>query len=333
MVFELALGLVAVLAGAVASVAGFGIGSLLTPVLAWRIGAKLAVAVVALPHVAGTALRFWMLRTHVDRRLLWTFGVASAVCGFIGAVLHAYLTGSILARVFGGILILAGISTLSGLTQRLNFGPVAAWIAGAISGIFGGLVGSQGTIRSAALLGFRVARDAFVATATAIALLVDLGRVPVYLATQRHAIAQQWLAIVIGVLGVLLGTIFGAALLRRIPQRVFRAVVGVLVVAVGIYMIVRPLLGRTQGSPLPSAHGDRRGQTGSSPGMTLAKRDYRHWAWLIHAGVSADTHNRSVINTGEASCNHLAFRILTCSWARDRALRRPCESGECCSAR
>ena len=48
---------VAVAAGAVASISGFGIGSILTPLLATSIGTKLAVAVVSLPHFIGTALR------------------------------------------------------------------------------------------------------------------------------------------------------------------------------------------------------------------------------------------------------------------------------------
>jgi uncharacterized membrane protein YfcA len=57
-----------VLAGTIASVAGFGIGSVLTPLLAVRAEAKLAVAAVSIPHVVGTAVRFWLLRGDVDRR-------------------------------------------------------------------------------------------------------------------------------------------------------------------------------------------------------------------------------------------------------------------------
>ena len=56
MVFELLLVAVAVMAGSVAAVAGFGIGSLLTPALAPLLGTPLAVAAVTLPHAAGTAL-------------------------------------------------------------------------------------------------------------------------------------------------------------------------------------------------------------------------------------------------------------------------------------
>ncbi len=45
------------IAGAVASVSGFGIGSLLTPLLSLRVGTKLAVAAVSIPHLAATAFR------------------------------------------------------------------------------------------------------------------------------------------------------------------------------------------------------------------------------------------------------------------------------------
>src|SRR5688572_1993956 len=48
-------------AGGVASVAGFGIGSLLTPVFVTQVAAQVAVAAVSIPHVIGTAARLWLL--------------------------------------------------------------------------------------------------------------------------------------------------------------------------------------------------------------------------------------------------------------------------------
>jgi hypothetical protein len=70
--------IVAVIAGAIAAVTGFGIGSLLTPVLALQVDTRLAVAAVSIPHVVGTALRLWLLEGRIDRRVLWSFGLTSA---------------------------------------------------------------------------------------------------------------------------------------------------------------------------------------------------------------------------------------------------------------
>lgn len=72
--FDWFIALVAVIARGIASITGFGIDSLLTPALALETGTKLAVAAIAIPHAVGTALRFWILRRHVDRLALLGFG-------------------------------------------------------------------------------------------------------------------------------------------------------------------------------------------------------------------------------------------------------------------
>jgi uncharacterized membrane protein YfcA len=87
-IFTILLAAVAVLAGGVAAIAGFGIGSLLTPTLALETGTKVAVAAIAIPHFVATVQRFWMLRRHVDRTVLLGFGVASAIGGLLGALAH-----------------------------------------------------------------------------------------------------------------------------------------------------------------------------------------------------------------------------------------------------
>lgn len=50
--------LVAVLAGGIAAMSGFGIGSLLTPIFAVHYGTKLAVAIVSVPAPGGNGGAF-----------------------------------------------------------------------------------------------------------------------------------------------------------------------------------------------------------------------------------------------------------------------------------
>ena len=236
MLIALLLALTSVVAGAIAAVAGFGIGSLLTPVLAAETGTKLAVAVIAIPHFVGTAQRFWLLRRHMDRRVLLGFGVASAGGGLAGALLHTRISSRALAVVFGLLLILAGLSELTRWIERVRWGRRAAWGAGALSGALGGLVGNQGGIRSAAMLGFGVPKEAFVATATAIGLFVDAARLPVYLATQWQEIGAVWPLVLTATAGVVVGTAAGTRVLGQLPERTFRRAVAVLLVALGLYM-------------------------------------------------------------------------------------------------
>jgi uncharacterized membrane protein YfcA len=237
MTFQVILFIAAALAGAIATVTGFGIGSVLTPLLAVRVGTQLAVAAISIPHFSATALRFWRLRAHVDRRVLLSFGIPSAAGGLTGALLHSVAGNRALAIVFGAILIFVGLSELSGLARRMRFGGVVAWIAGALSGFLGGLVGNQGGIRSAALLGFDVDKRAFVATATAVGVIVDGARMPAYFISQGGEIERIWVLVLVATIGALIGTLFGERLLKRIPERLFRRVVAVLLLILGVYMI------------------------------------------------------------------------------------------------
>jgi len=147
------------------------------------------------------------------------------------------VTSRAVGDVFGGLLVLAGVTELTGWIRRVQWGRRAAWIAGALSGLLGGMVGNQGGIRSAAMLGFEVPRESFVATATAIGLFVDLARLPVYLATQGSEIIALWRLLLVATVAVLVGTIVGTRLLTRIPETAFRRVVAVLLLALGGYMI------------------------------------------------------------------------------------------------
>src|SRR5947208_15662879 len=88
--FAILVGVLAFVAGATSAVAGFGIGSILTPLLALAIGAKLAVAAAAIPHFLGNSVRLWTLRHQIDRNVLKTFGLMSAAGAIAGALLHAF---------------------------------------------------------------------------------------------------------------------------------------------------------------------------------------------------------------------------------------------------
>jgi uncharacterized membrane protein YfcA len=232
-----------IVAGGVASVAGFGIGSLLTPVFVARVAAQTAVAAVSIPHVVGTAARLWLLRGQIDRHLLVRFGLTSAAGGLTGALLQSRTSSSGLTILFGSLLLFVAASELTGLSKRMRFRGVAAWIAGALSGLLGGLVGNQGGIRSAAMLGVDVPRQAFVGTATAVALIVDGARMPVYLATTGHDLVPLWPAIVLATAGVICGTLFGHRLLMRIPEEKFRPTVALLLAVLGASMLIIGLRG------------------------------------------------------------------------------------------
>ncbi len=236
--FLAAIFAVGILSGATAAVAGFGIGSLLTPLLTTRYGAATAIAAVAVPHAAATALRFWRLRRAVDWRVIRSFGVLSAAGGLAGALLYARLSGRALTIVLGILLVATAVAGLTGWVTRWRAAGARAAALGLLSGFFGGIAGNQGGLRAAALLGFGLAPAAYVATSTTIALLVDAARTPVYVWRAGSTLADLAAPIAVATLGVLVGTLLGERLLLGLPVERFRRIVSAVIGVLGVWLLI-----------------------------------------------------------------------------------------------
>jgi uncharacterized membrane protein YfcA len=230
---------VAVLAGATAAIAGFGIGSLLTPLLAARLGTGVAVAAVAIPHAVASALRAWRLRSAIDWSVLRGFGVLSAAGGLAGGLLYARLGNRVLTAVLGVLLIATAVAGLTGWASRWRPGGWRAHLLGVLSGLFGGVVGNQGGLRAAALLTFGLAPVAFVATSTMTGLLVDAARTPIYLVRAGQSLLGVRNLVLAATAGVVTGTLLGERLLFGLSADRFRRVIAGLIGLVGVLLLVQ----------------------------------------------------------------------------------------------
>lgn len=239
--FAVGLLLAAILSGATASVVGFGIGSLLTPLFAARYGTTLAVAAVTLPHALATGLRCWRLRASIDRQVLLRFGLVSAAGALAGAVVYTNLGTSMLTGILGALLLLTAFAQLTGWSSRWHPHGRLVTIFGLLSGFFGGVAGNQGGLRAAAMTTFGLTPASFVATATATGLLVDVARTPVYLWSTGPALVPLALPIGLASLGVLIGTLLGERLLLGLSARAFGQIVGVAIGLLGFWLLFKGL--------------------------------------------------------------------------------------------
>ena len=239
MFFLAAVLVVGILSGATASVVGFGIGSLMTPLLAVRYGTATAVALVTVPHAIATAVRCWRLRAHINREVLLQFGLLSAAGALTGALIYTRLGPGTLTKVLGGLLLLTAVAQLTGWASHWQpKGPLVA-LFGLASGFFGGVAGNQGGLRSAALTTFGLAPLAFVATATATGLMVDAVRMPVYLWHSGSVLLSLWAPILVGTIGVLIGTVAGERLLLGLSRRRSGQIVGAAIGVLGIWLLLQ----------------------------------------------------------------------------------------------
>jgi uncharacterized membrane protein YfcA len=103
------------------------------------------------------------------------------------------------------------------------------------------MVGNQGGIRAAALLGFNLSARELVATSTASAILVDAARLPIYLLTAGSSIVAAKATVVIASTGVVIGTLVGVPALGRIPALAYRRMLGGLLLLLGLWLLTGTL--------------------------------------------------------------------------------------------
>jgi uncharacterized protein len=241
LIFLVGVFALAVLSGGTAAVAGFGIGSLLTPVLAASFGTATAVAAVAIPHAAATALRCWRLRSHIEWNVVRSFGLLSAAGGVIGALLYTRFSNAALTLTLGFLLLSTAVATIVDLPSRVRVRGAVVRVLGLLSGLFGGLAGNQGGLRAAAMLSLSLPPVRYVATATATAMLVDLVRTPIYVWRAGSVLQSLITPLAVATMGVLIGTVLGERILLGLSIRQFRHAIALLIGLLGIWLVVQGL--------------------------------------------------------------------------------------------
>ena len=139
--------------------------------------------------------------------------------------------------ILGVLLLATAVSGLTGLRSRMQPPKSLVAFAGLASGFFGGIAGNQGGLRAAALVAFALPAAAFVATSTAIGLIVDAARMPIYLWRAGESLVPLAKPIAVATAGVLIGTIAGEKILLGLSPIRFRQVVSVLIGLLGVWLL------------------------------------------------------------------------------------------------
>jgi len=220
---------VALLASGLTFFSGFGLGTLLLPAFALFVPVEQAVALTAVVHFLNSVYKVVLVGRFIDTKTVLRFGLPAILAAIAGAWVLGLLTAidplfeyDALGRHFvvtpvklaiGLLLIAFALLELIPATSSLSFAPRWLPVGGLLSGFFGGLSGMQGALRSAFLIRAGLSKEAFVATAAAIACLVDLSRMSIY-ATRLSAVADSLnlplllAAIIAALTGATLGRLF-----------------------------------------------------------------------------------------------------------------------------
>ncbi|MGJ8664467.1 MAG: TSUP family transporter, partial [Marinicella sp.] len=188
--------LVALLASGLTLFSGFGLGTLLMPVVALFFPIEIAIGVTAIVHLANNLFKVALLGKHAVKDVLLKFGMTAVVAAYFGAWFLGWLAEagsvlefsslnfnfqtSLLKVVVGLLIVLFVLLEFSNKFAAASLDRKYLPLGGLISGFFGGLSGHQGAFRSLFLLKAGLTKEQFIATGVMVAVMVDITRLTVY---------------------------------------------------------------------------------------------------------------------------------------------------------
>jgi uncharacterized protein len=238
-------------ASALTFFAGFGLGTLLLPAFALFFPVPVAVALTAFVHFLNGLFKLLLVGRRANRSVVLRFGIPAIVAAFAGARLLLWLSdlAPLTSYTLAGeefvispvklviALLMLGFATaeLSGRLQRAAVSPRYLPVGGLVSGFFGGLSGHQGAFRSAFLLRAGLDKDAFVGTGVAIAALIDVTRISVYLSGDMWMHLEAHATIVaVATAAAFLGAYLGNRLLKKITIHAIQITVAMMLIVIAL---------------------------------------------------------------------------------------------------
>jgi uncharacterized protein len=230
---------------------GFGLGTLLLPAFLFFFPPAEAILMTALVHVVNSLFKAGLLFRHFNKTILLSFGVSALLGAVLGANSLLYFKTeqafytvferpiSTLSFIIGLLMIVFALFELVPKIAEFRLKKNAFFIGGFLSGYFGGLSGHQGAFRSMFLIKGGLSTAQFVATGTAIALIVDLVRIPIYFTHSSQTWQQDNITpILVGCLSAISGAFLGKKWLTKVKMKWVHILVGMFIFCMGIALLV-----------------------------------------------------------------------------------------------
>ena len=249
------ISLVAFLAAILTFFSGFGLGTILTPIMMIYFPVEIAVAFTGIVHFSNNIFKLFIVGNKANKEVLVKFGLPAIFAAFIGSyflfnmnteyIIYSYnLLGqiksiSLVKFIVSLLLIVFASFDLIPFFKKLEFGKKSLPIGGLLSGFFGGLSGNQGALRSSFLIKLSLDKETFIATTVVISTMVDFTRLGVYSSNLLQINLEDYLTLgVSSILAATLGAFIGNKLLEKITLDYIRILVATLVLLLAFGLLL-----------------------------------------------------------------------------------------------
>ncbi len=232
--------LVTILANMVGTLSGFGLGTIMTPILLFFLPFTQTILLVAVIHWFHNIWKVYFFRYGIDWKVLLYFGMPSVIGSFFGALLVCGRPENLLF-LLGIFLIGYSLFLLFVSKFTLPYTKINALFGGGISGLFAGIFGIRGAIRSAFLSAYNLSKATFLGTTGAISIFIDTTRILVYRFEGIHLDFSLAWGLLLFIPASFIGSYVGRYMVTRVSQEQFRTVVVIFLLLMGMRLVLTPL--------------------------------------------------------------------------------------------
>ncbi|MCK9274005.1 MAG: sulfite exporter TauE/SafE family protein [Syntrophales bacterium] len=224
-------------ASCIGTATGFGMSTIMMPVLALYMPMSVALLFAGILHFCGDIWKVLFFRGRIDWKLILGFGIAGIIASYAGASLSIHLQTLPLKKILGAFLIMYVIFLFFNRDWAMPNTSGTALLGGSLSGLFAGFFGVGGAVRSAFLTAFNLPKEMYIFTSGIIALLIDITRISRYISGGTRLESYLLYTLLISIPFSLLGAFIAKKFISRLPQKYFRNLVGVFLAIIGILLI------------------------------------------------------------------------------------------------
>jgi hypothetical protein len=227
----------ALAASTLAAVAGFGGAAILLPVLVALFGPRDAIPILTIAQLVGNGSRVVINRDAVDRRIVGWFALGGIPAALIGGFLFAAAPLDALTRLIGAFL-LASVAWRH-IRPRPSgaLGPRTFTVIGAFFAFASALVGSIGPLMAPFFRAAGLVKSAYIGTEAAATVVMHVAKLVAYGTAALLTAATVGIGLVMAP-AMIVGSLIGKRILDRLPERVFVAIIEVVLVVAGLVFLV-----------------------------------------------------------------------------------------------
>jgi hypothetical protein len=224
----------------IGTVSGFGISTILIPVMALFYPLPVVLLFVAIIHLASDIWKIIFFKKGLNWKLILGFGIPGIIFSYLGASISLSISAVILKRLLGVFLIVYVIYLFMKQRWKIPRTNLTSVAGGSLSGFFAGIFGVGGAIRSAFLSAYDLPKETYLFTAGVIALIIDVSRISKYLSGGVSMNSYLLLLLLVLIPLSFLGAFLAKRIVNKVPQNMFRLVIAVFLALAAMKFLVFP---------------------------------------------------------------------------------------------